>query len=332
MANVFLGSVGTAFAYVKNGGKEELFFTATTLTDSSINTGVTADEVRGGTGAKLLANFFHDTSFGLSMTDSMFNLAYIGAQVGEITTRQGGHDLYSESNVTSTGAAITLAKSAVGLLSNDNPVCLYRPVGSVEWESIEVNAQNQITLPAGEYCLRYWINNQDAKRILVKADFVPAELTVLLTTNLYAGDASAVETGKPVGKIVVRIPRFQLNGTFDLAMAMSSPAEVAIEGSALAYDIDCENSIYAEIIEIITGEKWYDDYEFLAADPEYLKTGDVPHIYAVGTKKTPYLVDNTELTFNPTLSGDGKFEQAQVTAFSVTDHVALSGSATVVNG
>ena len=46
MANVFLGSVGDAYVY----NKDRLFFTATTLTDSSINTGVSAEEVRGGTG------------------------------------------------------------------------------------------------------------------------------------------------------------------------------------------------------------------------------------------------------------------------------------------
>ena len=92
MANVFLGSVGDAYVY----NKDRLFFTATTLTDSSINTGVSAEEVRGGTGAKLLANFFHTTSFGLTMTDSMFNIDYIAAEVGEMEERFGGNDLEAE--------------------------------------------------------------------------------------------------------------------------------------------------------------------------------------------------------------------------------------------
>ena len=58
MAQLFLGSVGVAEAFINQNGKAVSVFSANTLTDSSITLGVSAEDVRGGVGAKLLGKFF----------------------------------------------------------------------------------------------------------------------------------------------------------------------------------------------------------------------------------------------------------------------------------
>ena len=89
-----------------------------------------------------------------------------------------------------------------------------------------------------KFCVHYFADKEAARKLIVSANFVPEELIVFLTTRLFAGDASAPETGKPVGSVTVKIPRFQLNGTADIAMAMASAATVQMQGTALAYDDD----------------------------------------------------------------------------------------------
>ena len=333
MANVFLGSVGDAYVY----NKDRLFFTATTLTDSSINTGVSAEEVRGGTGAKLLANFFHTTSFGLTMTDSMFNIDYIAAEVGDMQERSGGDDLkVEEFQATAGNLSKKLAEKAVPIIGN-KILALVRKVGETEWVTKEVDAQNSVSVDgAGTYCIKYWYKNELARKIIVKADFVPAELTVMLTTNLYAGDASAKETGKPIGKITIKIPRFQLNGTFDLAMAMASPATVQIQGSALAYEEGCDASYYAEIVQIIDNQTASEaGFTDLYVDGDTAVVGKVPMTFLVGPNKIPTQVSNDDVTFNPALDATsgatkGTFKTAGACTLTLKKDSKITGAVNVV--
>ena len=51
-----------------------LISTSKTLTESAINMGVTAEEARGGQGNMLLGKYYHDTSFGLTLTDQLLTL------------------------------------------------------------------------------------------------------------------------------------------------------------------------------------------------------------------------------------------------------------------
>ena len=334
MANVFLGSVGDAYVY----NKDRLFFTATTLTDSSINTGVSAEEVRGGTGAKLLANFFHTTSFGLTMTDSMFNIDYIAAEVGDMEERSGGNDLEAEKfQATSNNLEKELTKKAVAIVEGGKILALVRKVGETNWETKEVSADNKVTVDgAGTYCIKYWYNNELARKIIVKADFVPAELTVMLTTNLYAGDASAKGTGKPIGKITIKIPRFQLNGTFDLAMAMASPATFQIQGSALAYGEGCDASYYAEIVQIIDNQTASEaGFTDLYVDGDTAIVGKAPMTFLVGPNKIPTQVSNDDVTFNPALDATsgatkGTFKTAGACTLTLKKDPKITGAVNVV--
>ena len=77
MAKYFLGSVGTAEAFRLVDGQPTVAFVAKTLTDSSISVTITKDELRGGTNAPVVANFFHDPAVAITLTDILYKESYI---------------------------------------------------------------------------------------------------------------------------------------------------------------------------------------------------------------------------------------------------------------
>ena len=95
----FLANVMDAYVYAG----DQLLFTSKALTDSSISIGITAEEVRGGKGNKLIGRYFHDSSFGLTLQDALFELGYIAHNVGsQVVSGTGG--MLTEEQVTATGA------------------------------------------------------------------------------------------------------------------------------------------------------------------------------------------------------------------------------------
>ena len=156
-------------------------------------------------------------------------------------------------------------------------------------------------------CVSYFYNNSLASLTKVAANFVPAEMILMLTAKLYEGDANAPESGKPAGEITVKIPRFQLDGQFDLSMAMSSAATMSLNGTALATDAGgCDDAgVYAEIVQVIDGQTLDDVISELAFDSDYLKVGDVPIIYGKTSDGLSITLSNSDLVFDPLLKPDG---------------------------
>lgn len=338
MANYFLASVGNAEAFKKVNDKYIHFFSAKTLTDSSINISVTAEEVRAGMGAQLRGQFFHSSNFSLSMTDAMFKLEYIEAQVGGQIVK-GGYGLTDESATLTAQGKYTLKGTPIELLPGVDRVVWYNRPGQTDYQTVTFPASQaetfEITIPGAKegdaYCFHYYASKEDARTLFVSSNFVPAELVVFLTTRLYAGDASAPETGKPVGSVTVKIPRFQLNGTVDLAMAMASAATIALEGMALAYDDSCDSAKYAEIVEFVEVSP-YAGFESLVADGgEELTAGTAPVVYAIGSRKIPMLIDNEDITFEPALE-EGNIPttaQGQSVSMTLTAAPEIKGKFTV---
>ena len=83
----------------------------------------------------------------------------------------------------------------------------------------------------------------------------PEELMERATENqpftFYSGVGMALE------RFENEILATELDGTFDLSMAMSSAATMSLNGTALAADTANDESVYAEIVEFIEGRKWY---------------------------------------------------------------------------
>ena len=301
MKNVFLASVGQADAYVRKGDKLELFFSAKTLTDSAINTSVSAEEVRGGQGAALLGQFFHTSQFGLNMTDAVFHLEYLAAQVGsEIEAGGFGLEDITLSKADFVDGKYTLKKAPIEILEGTGHIVWFNLSGKNEYSTVEVEddgvtvdlgAEFIASIPADtKICLHYYADKAAARHLIVRSDFMPKELVLVLNTRLFAAEAMATESGKPVGGLVVKIPRFQLNGTVDLSMAMSSAATVSLQGTAFGYSDDCEGSKYAEIIEYYN-EVPFDGYDSLVALDDSDQVGETLVLYAADSnaKKVPEL-------------------------------------------
>lgn len=333
--NVFLASVGRAEAFQKVGGDWKHFFSAKTLTDSSINISVSAEEIRGGEGGQLLGQYFHSSVFGLAMTDTMFHLDYIAAQVGA-TIENGGYDLKEEA-VTLTDGKLTLSGVPISMVVGGDIIVWYRKVGTADYMSktfAKGTSTFEITvadLDGEKFCVSYFADEAAARTVIISANFVPKEFMVLLTTKLFTGDANAPDTGTHAGSVTVKIPRFQLNGTMDLAMAMTSAATSQLQGQALAYEEDCGSPRYAEIVEYIKASESPLGYSKLIADGDYVKAGETPRIYAVKLGKKPIFVPNDNITFAPVLTS-GKWAAAGSNTFTIKagkEGAGLTGTVTV---
>src|SRR5574344_2120175 len=114
MAKYFLGSVGSAEAFRMVNGQPEMAFVAKTLTDSSISVTITKDELRGGTGAPVVTNFFHDPAVAITLTDILFKEGYVEAQLGTHFTNSASA-YQSETILAKTQGELELKKVPVDL-------------------------------------------------------------------------------------------------------------------------------------------------------------------------------------------------------------------------
>lgn len=305
MSMYFLAGVGNAEIFNQN---DELFATARALTDSSITIGVNAEEVRGGEGAALRGKYFHSSSFGLRMTSAMFNLEYIAANVGAAIVK--GADVITYKEVKTDSVTLELPTKAVPL---GKTVYAYASlVGEDSFKAYKVSDKNTITVPtAGIYCVKYFENNIAARKIKINSNFIPDTLYVVLTCALYAGDAKS-GTGTKVGSIVIKVPRFQLNGSQELGMTMTGASTTNFEGSALAIEDGCDGQgYYAEIIEVLTNARWYDNVRSIQIEDNDVTiskpgTGGLqinPEVYAIYENALPKKIDNAII-----LAGEGSVE------------------------
>ena len=328
----FLASVGNAEAYAARNGEFAHVLSARTLTESTLGFTSSMEEVRAGQGAKLYGRFNHSAGMTVSLTDAMFDMNYIALQTGS-QIQTGASAIYAKDSYTAvTGATKTIALTkepvAIGTACGlDKKVVWFRASGcnptqediSVVIDGTDNKYENgNLTVGATDaakfvdgvtYCISYFAMDNLADLIKISANFIPAEMVLVLTAKLFEGDANAPETGKPAGEITIKVPRFQLDGQFDLSMAMTSAATIALNGTALAVDAGgCEDDgIYAEIVQVLTGSTYTSKgIRMIAVDPESAVAGQTPVVYGLYGNGSTGLIPNADLTFEPALS-EGKF-------------------------
>lgn len=325
MANYILGDVMTAEAFVTRNGKLQHYFSANTMTDSTINISVTAEEIRGGWGNRLLGKIFHDTNFGVNLTEAMWSLDYLAAQIGEevksgaevvantlksqkatLTNGESGAFTLSESDISDTiGTMFANAGSFCAGALAQKIIWVKDCNGDVYTADVEgtkgaytYKFQDANNKPAdGEVCVSFPVENTNVKQLIVSAAFAPQEFSLFLTAKLFDGDSCKKSTGKYAGKVVIEIPRFQLDGTVDLTLNPSSAASVALNGTALAYGCTCGEDAageYAKISVVMnpeaTSTDMYAKYDgIIVQDADSLHVGDPIIVYLVGSKVKPML-------------------------------------------
>lgn len=311
----FLANVMDAYVYAGS----DLLFTSKALTDSSISIGLTAEEVRGGKGNKLIGRFFHDSTFSLELQDALFNLEYVALNVGSSIAEGVGAGL-AEEQITATGAgALTVAGIPADFLGQGKLGWIALP-GSDEWATFtftgdtasatSVTLANGDTLVEGEaYCVKY-MNETACEEVVIPGDFVPSEVTVILKGDLYkASKGNDVSTSSVIGHIEVEVPRFQLNGAMDISLNSSGASQIPFAGQALLTSdasAGCEGGgYYAKIRRIDVGANWYDNLIGLAIEgadavtlaPSASKAIRTFGVFANGSSR---LIDPSKLTYSVT--------------------------------
>ena len=278
-ANIF--TAGPARALFFSG--DQLIGIGKTLSDTTFNTSITAEEVRGGPGNLLYGQYFHDSGLTVSITDSMFNLKYVAANLGVDVTK-GGVTVYESGKA---GEAVTtpgqIALTNTPVAFDGTLIGWYKKPADDNWSVATINGETMLVpgAIAGEsYCIKYFYQNEYAESITTKAQFAPKVLHLVLINDLYSGSAADVATSSSkYGRLITDIPQFQLDGNVNLAWAATSAATVPLNGKALAYDesTSCEEDpVYGTMTQEVFGAKWQDDVIALAienADMELANNG-----------------------------------------------------------
>lgn len=248
MAKYFLGSVGSAEAFRMVNGKPQMAFVAKTLTDSSISVTITKDELRGGTGAPVVTNFFHDPAVAITLTDILFKESYIEAQLG--AEFKPNASAYQTETHEVAGGKITLDKTPVSLsmlkCDEGSTILVWYSKEGADDYSVQTLAAgtNEVTIAGAQdgdkYCVRYLASEDLAREAIVKSDLVPQELMLIITVPIFAGDACAASKGSKAGTLTFEVPRFQLDGGQEFTFNMSSNATMNLNGTALVMTEGCD--------------------------------------------------------------------------------------------
>ena len=264
--NLFIAGVGTVNLFKGT----ELALSSKTLVDSSIGFTVTLEDIRAGEGAKLYGKYAHTTGMTMKLTDAMWRMDFLAANIGADVVPNAGTSLTTVAKTVAAGGKLDITDIA--------PKPLYDAVPEVYvWVTVEgkeeytkyliTEGMTELTTDLDEgtkVCVKFIKDNASDKTLVVRGDFIPDTLTAILEANIFAGGANDAGSSTKVGKLSILIPRFMLNGTMDFSMTMTGAAQTAIEGSALAVEsVDCENgsSYYAIISEVLFDTNWYDELE-----------------------------------------------------------------------
>lgn len=242
----------------------------------------------------------------MKLTDIMFNLEYVAANVGG-TIVKGSDVFFDEEVAADSSGEITLKKTAVALTSGGAVTAWVRKANAKDDKRTKkvVDSSNKITgLEAEElYCVRYRATDSSAEELVVSSQFIPDTLHAVLTVALYAGDDKNPENGTKVGEVTIEIPRFQLSGAMELSMTAAGASQTSLEGSALASGAKGCNGkgIYAKIIKVIYNSHWYDDASGLIIEDNYIEMDSsefkpfTPTVFAWYASAAPKQISNAIL-------------------------------------
>ena len=263
--NHYLAGVGTALLFKGN----DLIGVAKTLTESTFNFAITAEDIRGGKGNGLLGRYFHDSTLTATLTDAMFDLNYIALSLG-VNVESGGLSVKEEE--LKVGADNTVTTTETPVAFDGTMIGWYKRPTDNDW-TIGTITGNKMTITGGTqeavYCVKYFYQNANAKSITIKSQYVPATLHVVVLTDLYSGKVGTQSDATRYGRLIVDIPQFQLDGSQDLSLTATSAATVSLSGQALAVldGATCEDDpYYGTMTEEIYGAKWQDDVIALAIE------------------------------------------------------------------
>lgn len=333
--SLVLASVGTIELYNKDTG--DMILTSNTLTDSGINFSVTAEDIRGGEGNALIAQYFHDSAMGLTLTDCLFNLEYLCLNTGG-TISASADVMTSEQVTVTTNDSITVTQEPKAF-GSAGTIGWYHKVGEEEWTKISFNAETKTATATGVVandvvCVKYIKTDASAEMFTVSSAFIPSQCYALLTLPLFktgtTNTGGSASSSSKVGEVQVEIPNFMLAGAQDLSLTAAGAATTSLSGNALVTYNDANScnaeGYYAKLKQIIFGKsEWADVKAIVVADSDIdLAVGDTQalEVYALyGGAKAPRLIDNAKLTFTSSATGTATVANGVVTAVAAGEAV-----------
>lgn len=302
--NHFLAGVGRALIF----SGDNLIGVAKTLTESTFNFSISSEDIRGGAANALWGKYFHDSNLQIQLTDAMFKLEYVAANLG-VDIRQGGLTVYesgANGDAIAVDGQLTLTHTATEF--DGSAIGWYKKPTDLEW-SIGAISDNTMTIPGasvGEsYCVKYFYQNPNARSIPINVQYVPKVWHIVILNDLFAGDVSDIGSATRYGRIITDIPRYQLDGNMTLNLTATSASTVPINGNALAVESgnSCEEEpYYGSMTEEIFGASWENSVVALAVENSELElvngASDTLVVRAVfGGVTASARQDNTNFTF-----------------------------------
>lgn len=266
--NHFLAGVGRALIFAG----DNLIGVAKTLTESTFNFSISSEDVRGGAANALWGKYFHDSNLQIQLTDAMFKLEYVAANLG-VDISQGGITVYESGAAGEkivTDGQLTLTHTPVQF--DGSYIGWYKKPTDAEWSIAQISG-NMMTIPyavADEYyCVKYFYQNANARSIPINTQYIPKVWHLVILNDLFAGDVADIGSASRYGRIVTDIPRYQLDGNMTLNLTATSASTVPINGNALAVEsgASCEEEpYYGTMTEEIFGTVWQDNVIALAVE------------------------------------------------------------------
>lgn len=266
--NHFLAGVGRALIFAG----DNLIGVAKTLTESTFNFSISSEDVRGGSANALWGKYFHDSNLQIQLTDAMFKLEYVAANLG-VDINQGGITVYesgSAGEAIVTDGQLTLANTPIQF--DGSYIGWYKKPSDLEWNIAQISG-NVMTIPGattGEaYCVKYFYQNPNVRSIVINTQYIPKVWHLVILNDLFAGDVADIGSASRYGRIVTDIPRYQLDGNMTLNLTATSASTVPINGNALAVEagLSCEEEpYYGTMTEEIFGTSWEDNVIALAIE------------------------------------------------------------------
>ena len=214
--------------------------------------------------------FFHDSNLAITLTDAMFNFEYIAASLG-VNIESGGLSVIEE-EVTVSGGGGNVELTETPVMFDGTLIGWYKKPADSDW-MIGTISGNTMTIPGSQsndhYCVKYFYQNENAKSIKIKTQYVPSELHVVILNDLYSGDINVQTDQIRYGRLITDVPRLQMDGNQNLALTSTGAATVSLTGSALAIndETSCEEDpYYGTMTEEIYNAKWQDDVIGIAVE------------------------------------------------------------------
>ena len=195
---------------------------AITNTDSSLESTMSNNEVRGGYLNGLLFNIMHSRTFAVAATSATFKMLYLAFQSGNTILNGDSSSYITGEHNTAANGVVTLQNTPSGFVH-----CVL-PSGAVV--DVQSSGSTSVNVGAGingvVTCSYFTTKNGDS--IIIDAQTQPMVVTCIMKIHGKNQDGSQFI-------YEVTIPRFQFTGEINFSLTADGVATQAINGTALEY-------------------------------------------------------------------------------------------------